>query len=178
MIRFIHIPKNAGTSISKWLRKTQTPHIVGISLDDHNSRHWPATRFGSESMEITFATVRHPLARACSYWRWMRRLHRYRSIPFRQFVEQKIARGRASTAWTPQHWWTHDEAGTQLVSHIIRVEDLPHALWDLVGTQLKLKVLNTSEGEADHELLEPDLRDIIMQHFQRDCELFGYDDKY
>jgi len=174
MIRFIHIPKTAGTTVGKWLRRNDIDHIIGESLNRY-SRHWPMHRCTTLLDAWSFAVVRSPFTRTCSYWRWMQRLPNYRDISFEQFCREKTNWGRVRQAWIPQTWWTHDSSNRIIVDAIIRMEELPHALWDLFGIRTKLGRLNTTSGPTDEELHTKETLAIVREHFAADLEQFGYD---
>lgn len=173
MIRFIHIPKNAGTTVVKMLARNHIPFRVGHPAQQH-TRHRFCSAFGDGLP--TLAIVRHPLTRVVSHWQWIRRHPSYRDLSFERFVCEKYSRGRARLAWQPQWLWTHcARTQQQLVTHLVRYEHLREQLCQLFPT-LGGKWLHLNSGGIVNHMAHhtEQTRRIVLEHFARDLELFGY----
>ena len=176
MIRFIHIPKNAGTTVGKMLGRNGIDFIVGEG-DQQHTRHRYARDFrdGFDS----FAVVRNPYTRTVSWFEWIRRMPKYKHLEFDEFVLTRFDKGRARSAWQPQTEWTHTALHeTQLVTHILRYETLEHDLKALFPSiSGKFKHLN-SGGITDYDAYYSSLtRDTVTQAFYEDFINFGYETK-
>ena len=173
MMRFIHIPKNAGTTVGKMLGRNHIPFAVGLP-DQQHTRHRYAYQFRDGLP--SFAIVRNPLTRMVSFFHWIRRLPRYADLTFDEFIHTQYERGRAAWAWTPQATWTHDlQLDKQLVTHILRYERLREDLHALFP-QIRGKWLHLNAGNiADHMgHYDGSTRRVVERHFRMDFELFGY----
>ena len=173
MIRFIHIPKCAGTTVGKMLGRNHIPFRVGLP-DQQHTRHWFARNF-NDGLD-TFTVVRNPLTRLVSHYEWMRRLPRYRDISFDRFVGERFDSGRAKRGWIPQREWTHDqEEVTRLVTHVLHYENLQDELLVLFP-QITGKFLHLNSGSiADHlAYYNAHTRSMVEEHFRVDFEEFGY----
>ena len=177
MIRFIHIPKNAGTTVGKMLGRNHIPFVVGDG-DQQHTRHRLARDFRGEPWE-SFAIVRDPYTRMVSWYEWCRRLPKYAAIPFDEFVLSKYNKGRAKRAWMTQTEWTHTALHqTQLVTHILKYETLERDLRDLFPTIQGKWVHLNSGGIKDYDAYYSSLtRDTVTQLFYEDFMNFGYKTK-
>jgi hypothetical protein len=176
MMRFIHIPKNAGTTVGKMLGRNGIEFMVGMDGQQH-TRHRYARDFcdGFDS----FAVVRNPYTRAVSWFEWIRRMPKYADLEFDDFVLNRFNSGRARLAWTPQTEWTHTALHeTQLVTHILRYETLERdlkALFPAIGG--KWLHLN-SGGIVDYDAYYTEqTRRAVTESFSEDFINFGYPTK-
>lgn len=176
MIRFIHIPKNAGTTVGKMLGRNGIEFVVGDGVGDHNTRHRFARQYPEDGFD-SFAVVRNPYTRTVSWFEWIRRFPKYSDWQFDQFVRQALDRGRARHAWTAQIYWTHDyDLRTPLVTHIIHYEHLQRELCDLFPSiSGKFLHLNCGGIGAYDDYYDDELRDIVYERFREDFIAFGYD---
>ena len=177
MIRFIHIPKNAGTTVGKMLGRNGIEFVVGDGGRQH-MRHRYARDFRSEPWD-SFTVVRNPYTRVVSWYEWIRRLPNYSRLEFDQFVLSRFDTGRARLAWMPQTEWTHTALHeTQLVTHILKYETLERDLRDLFPTiQGKWLHLN-SGGITDYDAYYSSFtRDSVTEAFYEDFINFGYETK-
>jgi len=82
-LTFIHIPKNAGTSITEWIKKYTTWKY-------DKEAHLPIERIKQEWLDQTFCVVRNPYHRAVSlYTYWIQILKKKQSVPY---LKHRIAR--------------------------------------------------------------------------------------
>ena len=173
MIRFIHIPKNAGTTVGKMLGRNGIEFVVGKDGYRHGAAH------AFDQSLPSFAVVRNPYTRTVSWYEWMCRNPKYARISFDDFVLGRFSSGRGRHAWTPQKHWTHSQDGaTQLVTHILRYENLQE---DLVGLfpAISGKWLHlNSGGIVDYDAYYTDqTRRAVTESFSEDFINFGYPTK-
>ncbi len=198
---FIHISKNAGTSIVE-------------SAGDHieNAGHRTAEDWIAEhgTARPLFGVVRHPYDRVRSEYRFRRRrwrrgednahlanLHRSLDDWVRAtFVDGEL-RTRADFERTgvpfnehnmvddqlrwfiPQVRWLGDRDGTLLVAEVLRFEQLDRDWADFCrrhGFEAPLRHVNAAPPDAgDESSLGQEAREIIAEHHRADFEVFGFE---
>src|SRR5210317_863122 len=168
MIRFIHIPKNAGTTVGKMLGRNGIDFVVGEG-DQQHTRHRYARDFRGEPWQ-SFAVVRNPYTRTVSWYEWISRLPKYANMSFDEFVLSRFCKGRAKSAWQPQTEWTHTALHqTQLVDTIIHYETLERDLVQLFPSITGKFLHLNSGGIEDHGAYLGSLtRDVIREVFWED----------
>ena len=173
MIRFIHIPKNAGTTVGKMLGRNQIEFVIGDR--EQHTRHRYARDF-RDSFD-SFAVVRNPYTRTVSWFEWIRRYPKYSKWQFDEFVKEARDKGRARHAWTPQIHWTHDfDLQTPLVKHILRYENLEEDLRTLFPSMSgKFLHLNGGGIKRYNDYYNDELRSIVYSRFKEDFDTFKYD---
>ncbi len=158
-LQFIHITKNAGTTIENEARKhhvswgahfNQMPWFKPHCRRHFERHHAPLSHYEPRFFECfdTFAVVRHPYARALSefYCRWghaegfKKRYPNAKTfnVAFRQVLQAK-QRNPNMRHWRPQHEYIFDADGKQRITHIVRFEHLK-AEFDALMQRYKLRV--------------------------------------
>ena len=158
------------------LSRNHIPHEIGYATQPH-TRHRFARDFSDDLP--SFAVVRNPYTRVVSWYEWIRRLPRYIDISFDDFVLNRVQRGRARLAWTPQTEWTHSADGhTRLVGTILRYEHLEQDLRKLFP-HMGSKFLHLNHGGiSDHwAYYTEQTRSAVAESFSEDFINFGYDTK-
>lgn len=186
---FIHIPKNAGTSIATLL-----------GLQRPADYHAPAIAFRSADRRLydqsfSFAVVRNPWDRLVSAYhfvsrdsvfaddrRW-REAHLAHAKDFRAFVRalnRPLFRGRvlANQLFTPQWHFLTDLSGRLIVNHIVRHEALDDGIRVAterlgLGRQITPHV-NASEHSPYRDEYDDEGRALVASIYRRDIELFGF----
>lgn len=185
---FIHIPKNAGSSV-----KTS---LFGVDEENHKE----LIRYEAHSPEkyrrlFKFCIVRNPWDRVLSAFTFLKSggLHatdeawanRYLSdvTSFEAFVHrlQDDTFSRAvlrQTHFAPQHIWIMDSRNSIGVDYIVRFEHLEGDLREmeaLVEWECELGTHeNKSSSPAYEEMYDAEMARQVGQLYQRDIELFDY----
>lgn len=187
---FIHIPKNAGTSVSLGLPITDTPgHSEWWRIQRADPRKWDDY--------FKFAVVRNPWERVVSNFRYARMerslwhssdgnarcgVHpdrdALRGASFRKCVEQIAT--LQHPGWLPQSHWVCGPGGEIMMDFLCRYErlelDFAHVCRTL-GVTRKLPKFNVSAGkEADwRDFYDEETELSVRQHYAADIRLFGYE---
>ncbi|MFN3218525.1 MAG: sulfotransferase family 2 domain-containing protein [Acidimicrobiales bacterium] len=196
---FIHVPKNAGTSVMEALR-------LDVGLPGHRTwREYEGRCITPEGTPyFSFAVVRDPRDRVVSsydYARMERSLyHAVDGVSFSGVHPDHAALAAMTLdecvaalaerpcdfdhpGWGPQHPYVLDEHGEARVDMLCRFEHLAADLervTDRLGiAQLELPHLNRSTPLDDRpapweQRLGARSRALVEQHYARDLDLFGY----
>jgi hypothetical protein len=191
---FIHIPKNAGTSIARFLGLKVTSHLTLAELAE-------TTFFKHNQNTPIFAIVRHPLTRFLSLYNYARmdisyyhnniepekglygahadyiRL-RHSSIDeaIDLLVEGKLTHSRRWNHWQPQVRWIQcsDESLNQKV-RLIRQEHLAIDMGKLFGKEMpELPHLNTSPSPIMMPNIGPDQLAKLAGFYCEDLSRLSY----
>jgi hypothetical protein len=198
---FVHISKNAGTSIVATARELIT------DAGHRTAARWVAAH---GSQRPLFAVVRHPYDRVLSEYHY--RLRRWRSgeknphlanlhLPIDEWAATTFEDGAYRTRsyfersgvpynehnmvggqliwFIPQVDWLDDNEQRLLVDGLLRYEHLAQdwsAFCAKFGIDRMLEHVNRSPRPAESEqLLSPRSRELIHEHYRVDFERFGYD---
>lgn len=166
---FIHIPKNAGISITRWFAKhfkikpTQTGYIH------------PETSMIKIPFDETFAVVRNPWDRTVSLWSFWNKMNRM-DISFDEFVRNihtyKFHEGAWFTLDQSQKTWIPDG-----VTYLLKFETLEEdfkLIQEKFGCFEPLEHENTSEHDEYEKYYTQETWDIVAEVFKDDIEEFGY----
>jgi hypothetical protein len=195
-ILFIHIPKNAGTAVSKALGFKSTSHIKASEIKEE---------FGINIFEdkFSFAIVRNPIDRFLSLYNYARMDISYyhnnikpeKSIYGKHFdyellknsslldCAQYLKKGILKhdlhwNHWEPQYNWVYDIQNNQkLVSKIYKFENLEELANDLnrmFDCKFELSEINKSNKKEDNKVLDIETISIIKEYYKKDFEFFDY----
>jgi hypothetical protein len=167
-ITFIHIPKTAGSSISRYL---ELQNEINYNSNDHV--------FLSEienSAPITFTVVRNPWDRVVSMYAFMKsRSPELIAKDFNDFLLNKIKiwdfGGKILS--TPQIRWI--EPG---VTHLLRFENLEKdfkIIQDIFQCYVPLTMTNKTKHEHYRTYYNDETQQVIAEMFKEDIEAFGYE---
>jgi hypothetical protein len=186
---FIHIPKNAGTSIIKAFKLEQRGHL-----------EWD--RYQQEDPErfrnyFKFAVVRNPYDRFVSAYEYARMLRSYYHSPdgstqygihldYEKLKESNfltatrmLAAGQLEhKSFIPQHHWIYS-AKTLMVDQIVRMENLAEDL-EYVASKLQisptpqLEIWNPSTRNKSQPYYNAESLRIVGEYYQQDFELLNY----
>lgn len=197
---FIHIPKNAGTAISK-------------SLQIETSRHYTVKEYidmlGEKKYNsmYSFAFIRNPFSRFVSLYNYARMEESYYHSSINPdkaiygkhmdydtlknasleaaatlLVEGKLLHNPPHNQWKPQATWLKDHQGELNVKYLGRFEDIAlHArnIHKNIGTITSPHVpkINTSSiGSDDYrKIINSNTRSMLESYYQEDLDTFNYD---
>jgi hypothetical protein len=185
MKRFIHIPKNAGTSIRSWVSpmdyndtKEELPeYIKSIGMDKHlpHSKLKPNSMFDSQ-----FAVVRNPWARMVSLYHDKQHPHT-KTMSFLTFISH------LDHFTYEGHWWCnppHKCFAQQLdwisinskpMIDVLPFNNLQENLSEYLGHQVFLEHLNRGELFTNYKSFYNDYSKLkVANHFAKDIEHFGF----
>ena len=201
---FIHVPKNAGLSITAALepfadkpeRRSQLRRFLSLLPVQEDPRkaffRWHTTaaqlkrKLPADVFEgyLKFAVVRNPYDRAVSYYHYLvqnaehHRHDKIRGMSFRDYLEydaDRIARGRSQT----QLSCVADETGHVLVDRILHFENLETefaAVCRELGLPIDgLPTVNASRKAEDHSpYADETARALVERLYAEDFKSFGY----
>lgn len=175
MIRFIHIKKNAGTSVYKWLRKNGIDFVCGGSNDSFRifNQHVPAKNYRNED-SWKFCVVRNPYSRVVSFYNWYQRLPKHRNISFEEFVKLDHKTGRANDVWNLQKNYIVDDDGTDLIDKIFYFENIENEIKEHFEITDKFPYLNKSTIGNYRDYYNDTIRDTVYRRLKADFEYLGY----
>lgn len=125
-ILFIHIPKTAGTSISKYLISNNLDDWKRICPHRHDP-YFSITKYNKiPKNTYIFSVVRNPFTRTYSYFDHFKRINKC-NISFLEFLN--FVRTRKNTEYTPwisfpQHYFIADENGKFSLNKIYKFEKI------------------------------------------------------
>lgn len=197
---FIHVPKNAGTSVSKGL---------GLDLSKHNTVKEYINVLGDKAYDsmLTLAFVRNPFSRFVSLYNYARMQESYyhsainpekalhgkhmdydilKNVSIdeaaRLLKKGKLIHNPPHTHWNSQCFWLKDNNNNLNVKYLGRFEDIEFHLRNLTQL-LDLKTINnlskmnqSSQKKMEYKhLINLDTRIILEDYYKEDLETFNYD---
>ena len=183
MIRFIHIPKTAGQSITTWLEENEVSFLLGRGKkfikgrDKYKDVHQMSVNYILENVP-RFAVVRNPYDRFVSYYNYISKVSspdRW-NITFEEFVLDKEIEitTRIPSPWKPQNLWVCDNQGNVIVDNILYFENLEEELQNLFKINNPLSRINVSNSTNYKDYYNEELQSTIYNHFKEDFEIFNY----
>jgi len=175
---FIHIPKNAGSAITKILRPHASPHSFGNHL--HAVEAVEKIGRGIYQRAFTFSFVRNPWSRQVSLYNYIRKdraHHLYADViqwDFKTYVRNLLLRD--SCASNIQYDFLYDDQGNRLVKFVGRFENLFmdfHRVCEVIGVDERIEVQPVTTYYQ--EWFDDESREIVEEVFEKDITTFGYD---
>lgn len=182
---FIHIPKNAGTSIEKQLNMRATGHKPWYVYANSFTKEWNIYR--------SFAIVRNPFDRLVSnyeyakmdksYWHSANGDNIYGKHPdyeickknsFSQIVDilGKSSNTLSHDGWKPQYPWICDNSLTIKINHVIKYEDIDIKLKELGICEEGLQKLNVSTRKDHSQYYDYKTIEKVKMIYEEDFNLF------
>lgn len=181
---FIHLPKSAGTSISRALGLPSSRHVLAADYRSANAVKF--ARF------FKFAFVRNPYDRLLSSYAFLKRggmnsddalfaeTHVRQYDSFEHFVIEGLARRPEIYAWVhfrPQSAFVCDAAGRNLMDFTGKFEHLNEdyeRIAEQLGKPRQLPVINASQRGDYREVYTPATIDVVRRYYAADLKTFGY----
>jgi len=198
---FVHIPKNAGTSVEYFYTQSLTPC----------SQHFTAREFKTHYPDdfdklLKFCVVRNPYSRFLSAYNyllsggnntpgsadllWQKELQKFSLIDYLHKIfpnasEPSSWDNRFPVHFIPQYLFVTDETGVQIVDKILPLDELVKNPVDcLKRNQIPLEVsvqgsetfphLRVSPLAKAHLVLDKQSAEILYQVYKKDFEMFGF----
>lgn len=167
---FIHIPKNAGTSISQWLiiqaggRWVYQNHYGGKHFTLNQIR-----KVDKNDLGITFACVRNPWDRLVSGFFYYRKQRKFKDRTFEEFI-----RGRN---WHQLSKPQSDYFQPNEIDHVLRFENLHHdfkIIQQIFKCDKPITKRNGSNHKSYKDYYTDELIEIVAQRHKADIIRFGY----
>jgi len=203
-LKFCHIPKNAGSTITanaakhglqwginspenrRWFRRI--PKSEWTHLDHCDWHHTPLSFMDMRELEIVlarydfFAVVRDPYAKAVSECNWSTVMGLVEGPQtksgFNQFIRHRLSQKPDREHWAPQVNFIYDVNGRQVIKHVLRYENLAAEFDTLMALyNLPVKLDNSHNVSPKHfsvEDLEPDTIVAINNFYHYDFIKLGY----
>lgn len=193
---FVHVPKNAGTSISHWLRvHTQCQNVKR----KHSTYQQIKNRYG-DNLGLSFAVVRNPWDRFVSAWKYNKRvfnsgkydeieskIHRKRDGKTKTKYEQTLKLKKIiltddfehfvlSNMWSPIE--VPQSVMTENVDKILFYETLKNDfkyIQDFFGIYEDLPLKNTTQNIDYRNFYNEKTKNIVYKSFMLDIKKYKYD---
>ena len=179
---FIHIPKNAGTSINKYF-SNEWGDKLSIQADKHATIHEMKNKFPNAYKNYDkFAVVRNPYDRMVSYYFYLKRQAlkhikgygrstvNYNIIEFKKWVDEP-----RQFWYDPLHYldcqcdWLDDTV------KIIKYENLQNDINKLFKKEIVLPVENTTDHDHYSEYYDNYTSNSVYERFKKDFEKYNYE---
>ena len=157
---FVHVPKNAGTSILNYFNST--PESI---LPDQSWKEY-SLFYDEWKYYTSFSIVRNPYSRFESFYKFLRI-----GSNINNFV--KIVRDNNMILTRPQHYYIYDN-GKIMVDKLVRYENLDKELSSIGICNLPRKNVSKTIPE-DMLLMNQETIDIINTIYKRDFDIFNYE---
>ncbi len=181
---FIHIPKNAGSSMRIMLEK-----MGGRQLKDFDT-HVPCSTLKEFTPDkfneyFKFAFVRNPWDRLYSMYKFtVRRGWCSSNVPFSKWIHMdaiteacKFQEPIVPIQQKPQVNWIMDSAGNSMVDFIGRFESLNddfNKICQRLNTTNNLMNINASPGKHYKEAYDTTSKKFVERYYEKDIETFKY----
>ena len=166
---FIHIPKNAGTSIEKYFGNGS----VRIQPSKHADIHEIKRKFtNSYNKYKKFTIIRNPYDKMVSWYFYLKRnLGDYSIIEFNDWIKDPSKFWHANDPISflkPQCDWIDDTVV------VIKYENLDKELNKFFGKKINLPVTNKSDHNHFSDYYNKDSSDIIYNRYKEDFKKYNY----
>lgn len=167
---FVHIPKNAGTSIEEYFGNES----VRIQPSKHADIHEIKTRFKNSYKNYRkFTIIRNPYDKMVSWYFYLKRNlgENYNIVDFNQWIKDPSSFWHADDPISylkPQCDWIDDTV------EIISFENLKEELNIFFNEKINLPVTNKSNHNHYLEYYNDESLDIVYNKYKKDFKQFNY----
>tara|TARA_R110002020_G_scaffold50211_1_gene142102 strand:- start:1210 stop:1746 length:537 start_codon:yes stop_codon:yes gene_type:complete len=166
---FIHIPKNAGTSIEEYFSNES----VRIQPEKHADIYEIKKKFkNSYNNYKKFTIIRNPYDKMVSWYFYLKRnLGDYNVVEFNDWIKEPSRFWHANDPISflkPQHEWINNTV------EIIKFENLNKELNKFFNKQINLPITNKSNHKHYLEYYNTESLDIIYNRYKKDFKKFNY----
>ena len=167
---FIHIPKNAGTSIEEYFGNGS----VRIQPNKHADIHEIKRKFkNSYNNYRKFTIIRNPYDKMVSWYFYLKRNlgKKYRVVEFNEWIKDPSKFWHADDPigfLKPQSEWIDDTVV------LLKFENLNKELKQFFGKEINLPITNKSNHNNYLEYYNQESLDIIYNRYKKDFEKFNY----
>lgn len=194
---FIHIPKNAGTSLASAINLPSTSHKKAHEIIASDSKAFFETQY-------SFSVVRNPFDRFISLYNYARMeiSHYHNNIEPEKskfgihedyellknasinecaeyLTQGKLKHDENWNQWLPQYTWLYDKKGQKLlVNNVFKMEELDEMIrffYAKFKKKLHIPVLNKSNDQSYQEIIDPATQAILEDYYAKDLAFFGYE---
>lgn len=190
---FIHLPKNAGTSVTRWMQNNISFQVKKAKRK-HDGYQESLSKYGP--FNFSFVVVRNPYDRIVSSYFYNKRLFdsreditlqdveklngrkkdkRYRTYKLQEIVRKGFAEFVKSKYWHPVQKPQHEMS--QGVQHILKYENLQEdfkIVQNYFECDKPLSSSNVSQHRKYQDYYTEELYDIVTKEFKKDLEVFNY----
>jgi len=167
---FIHIPKNAGTSIEEYFGNES----VRIQPNKHADIHEIKRKFkNSYNNYRKFTIIRNPYDKMVSWYFYLKRNlgEKYKVIEFNEWIKDPLKFWHVDDPVSylkPQHEWVDNTV------EIIKFENLNNELNIFFTQEINLPITNKSNRNDFLEYYNKDSLKIIYNRYKEDFKKFNY----
>ena len=167
---FIHIPKNAGTSIEEYFSNES----VRIQPEKHADIYEIKKKFkNSYNNYKKFTIIRNPYDKMVSWYFYLKRNlgEHYKVLKFNKWIEDPSKFWHVDDPISylkPQYKWVDDTVV------LIKYENLDNELNQFFGKEIKLPITNKSKHEHYLKYYNRKSLDIIYNRYKEDFKKYNY----
>ena len=168
---FVHIPKNAGTSIREYFGNGS----VRIQPSKHADIHEIKRKFkNSYNNYRKFTIIRNPYDKMVSWYFYLKRNlgENYNIIEFNEWIKDPLKFWHIDDPISylkPQHEWIDNTV------EIIRFENINKELNEFFGEEIDLPVTNKSDHDHYLKYYSKESLDIVYDRYKEDFKKYNYE---
>ena len=177
-VNFIHIPKNAGTSIKTCFENSS----FVVQPEKHDTAHEIKNKFPElYSSYRKFAVVRNPYDRMVSWYFYLKRqalkhiknynrsTNNYNIIEFKKWIDEPLQFWYDAIHYLePQYDWLDDSVV------VLKYENLQNDINNFFNREIKLPLINESEHEHYLNYYDKRSLDIVYNNYKVDFDKYNY----